>query len=198
MKLSEGLEKIIVNFCLGETLNVDSYTEEMIDFCMEDKNSSALRELVTTKIAGYTPIEGKLGRDAVDASGKQKECKPKNYNGTTAQRGGACFNDYTQSRLDKDIAEDLDIVGSLFINKQCAYVVEYSIHAVKDKLQKQIHDKCVVKSNAYVRSASWAYDSYIDHNSLKVHFINKDLILDNPKAIVKPFRDKLVALAEDS
>lgn len=196
MTISPQLQQVILDKALGKDVQADPLLLELLDIYMNDKNSSTMRELITVLLAGYESIPGKLGRDALDTrTNKEKECKPKNYNGTSAQRGAGCFNDYTRKRFQQDLTDSLDIVGSLFVNNQCAFVVEYNIDAIKDKLEQQVHEKCEVKSNAYVRSASWAYDSYINHDSFKIHFIDQDLILSNPKCMVKPFRDALLAHA---
>ena len=92
---------------------------------MEDVNSSSLREIITILVAGYDPIPGKLGRDAIDRlTGASKEAKPKSYTGTSTN-GSGCFNDYTRERYNKDIQENLDIVHSLFIGDRLAYVIEF-------------------------------------------------------------------------
>lgn len=194
MTISKQLQQVILDYATGKQINVDPLLLELLQIYMNDKNSSTMRELVTVILAGYEPIPGKLGRDAVDpVTKKEKECKPKNFNGTSPQRGEGCFNDYTRNRFNKDIEDNLDIVSSLFINDKCAFVAEYSIDAVKDKLDKQIHEKCEVKQNSYVRSASWAYDSWVNHDSVKIHYIDMDLIVNNPKAMVKPFREAILA-----
>lgn len=196
MPISPRLQQIILNKATGRHVECDEYLLELLDIYMNDKNSSTMRELITTILAGYQDIPGKLGRDAVDpATGKEKECKPKNYNGTSPQRGEGCFNDYTRKRFNQDLNDDLDIVGSLFVNGKCAFVVEYNIDAIKDKLDKQIHDKCELKGNSYVRSASWSYDSYINHDSFKLHYIDRAVIEENPKCMVKPFRNAILAHA---
>jgi hypothetical protein len=196
MTISPQLQQVILDKALGKDVNADPLLLQLLDIYMNDKNSSTMRELITVLLAGYESIPGKLGRDALDTrTNKEKECKPKNFNGTSPQRGEGCFNDYTRKRFEQDLTDSLDIVGSLFVDGQCAFVVEYSIDAIKDKLEKQVHDKCEVKSNAYVRSASWAYDSYINHDSFKMHYINEDLINNNPNCMVKPFRTAILAHA---
>lgn len=196
MTISKYLQQIIVDKATGGDVECDEHLLELLDIYMNDKNSSTMRELITTILAGYDPIPGKMGRDAIDTqTGKEKECKPKNFNGTSPQRGEGCFNDYTRKRFIQDLNDDLDIVGSLFVNGKCAFVIEYNISAIKDKLDKQIHDKCEVNNNSYVRSASWSYDSYINHDSFIMHYIDKSVIEENPKCMVKPFRNAILAHA---
>lgn len=196
MTISKQLQQIILDKATGKEVQADPLLLELLDIYMNDKNSSTMRELITTLLAGYDPIPGKLGRDALDTTTqKEKECKPKNYNGTSAQRGEGCFNDYTRKRFNQDLADSLDIVGSLFVDGKCAFVVEYNINAIQDKLDHQIHKKCEVKGDSYVRSASWAYDSYVNHDSFKMHYVDTAVILENPKCMVKPLRAAILAHA---
>lgn len=196
MTISQHLQELILNKAMGKEVNADPYLIELLDIYMSDKNSSTMREFVTTFIAGCEPIPHKLGRDAVDPrTGIEKECKPKNYNGKDSQRGEGCFNDYTRKRYNQDLEDNLSIISSLFVDNKCAFVLEYSFDAIKDKLDKQIREKCEEKGHPYVRSASWAYDSYINHDSLKFHYIDSELIQSNPKCMVKPMRDAILANA---
>jgi stalled ribosome alternative rescue factor ArfA len=179
--VSENLKKILLDRATGKQVALDPLLKEVLDLYMTDLNSSSLREYITTWIAGYEPISGKLGRDACDPkTNKPKEIKPKSYTGKQKTNGGGCFNDYTRKRLEKDINDNLDIVHSLFIRERVVYVVEFSIEAVKEKLEKQIIEKCEKQKNSYVRSASWSYLDWYNHPSLKVHYMDRELISSFP------------------
>lgn len=194
MAISKHLKGIILNKALGKEIEADPHLIELLNIYMSDKNSSTMREFVTTFLAGCEPLPDKLGRDAVDPrTGIEKECKPKNYNGKDSQRGEGCFNDYTRKRYNQDLEDNLSIISSLFVNNKCAFVLEYSFDAIKEKLDKQIREKCEVNGHPYVRSASWAYDSYINHDSLEFHYLDSKLIQSNPKCMVKPMRDAILA-----
>ena len=175
--MSTELKKFLVDRALGNpTASLDPLCEELFQLYMNDVNSSTLREIITVAVAGYDHIGGKLGRDAIDsASGTPKEAKPKSYTGKPTN-GSGCFNDYTRARLEKDTADGLDIVHSLFVGDRLAYVVEFSILAVYDKLDTQIQKHCENNNQRYVRSASWTYNDWIHHPSMKIHYIDCSLI----------------------
>ncbi len=194
--MTKELTNIILDKVTRKKVQLDPLMEELLDLYLNDVNSSTVREHMTTILAGYEPLPGKLGRDAIDLdSNKEKECKPKSWtNKKKATNGSACFNDYTRKRFNKDIKENLDIVSSFFIDGECVYVLEYNISAIADKLDEQIKKKCEDQGNDYVRSAGWTYSSFINHDSLKVHYIDKNLIEENPKCMCKPFKNKLLQL----
>jgi len=183
-EISAALRKIIVDKALGKDVVADPLLLELLDVYMNDVNSSTLRELVTIEVAGYESIPGKLGRDGIDpTNNKPKEAKPKNFTGK-ASNGGGCFNDYTMKRLNKDIDDDLDIVHSLFVDGKLAYIIEFNIDAIKDHLMEQIIKKCVVGKNDYVRTASWSYKYWVNHESLKLHYIDPTLVTKS-KTVVR-------------
>jgi len=193
--MTPELKKFIVDRAMGNpTESLDSISEELFHMYMNDLNSSTLREIITILVAGYEPLSKKLGRDGFDPNtGRYKEVKPKLYTFKTTN-GAGCFNDYTRKRLDRDVAENLDIVQSFFIKDRLAYLVEYSIIALKTKLEHQIKVNCEEKQYRYVRSASWSYCEWIAHESTKLHYINWDLINSAPKCMNKKMYAGLRAL----
>ena len=111
---STKLLKLAVDRSLGKpTKNQGELFEELYDEYMSDPNSSSLREQITAAVAGCKTIPGKLGRDANDVNGQEKEVKPKNYTNKRTN-GGGCFNDYTRKRYEKDLYVNLPIISSLF------------------------------------------------------------------------------------
>ena len=77
---STKLLKLAVDRALGKpTKNQGELFEELYKEYMGDPNSSTLREQITAAVAGCKTIPGKLGRDAIDINGVEKEIKPKNY-----------------------------------------------------------------------------------------------------------------------
>jgi len=111
---STKLLKLAVDRSLGKpTKNQGELFEELYNEYMSDPNSSSLREQITAAVAGCKTIPGKLGRDAIDINGIEKEIKPKNYTGKRTN-GGGCFNDYTRNRYEKDVSVNLPIISSLF------------------------------------------------------------------------------------
>jgi hypothetical protein len=192
-EISSELKKIVVDKALGKDVTADPLLLELLDIYMNDVNSSTLRELITIEVAGYESIPGKLGRDGVDpVTNKPKEAKPKNFTGKSGN-GSGCFNDYTQRRLNKDIADDLDIVHSFFVDGKIAYIVEFNIDAIKDRLQEQITTKCVIGKNDYVRSASWSYMHWVNHDSLKIHYIDHKFLIKS-KTVVRDMWTALMGM----
>jgi hypothetical protein len=191
--ISERLKQVLVDRATGKSVVLDPLLEETLNLYMTDLNSSSLREYITTWICGYEPVYGKLGRDAYDrVTNKPKEIKPKGYTGKQKTNGGGCFNDYTRKRLEKDVQEDVDIVHSLFIKERLVYIVEFNITAIKSKLEEQIVKKCETQQNAYVRCAYWTYLDWRSHPSMKIHYVDKNLLSSNPDCVNKSLHKILV------
>ena len=196
---STKLLKLAVDRSLGKpTEDQGELFEELYREYMADANSSSLREQITAAVAGCKSLPGKLGRDAIDINGKQKEIKPKNWNGKKRTDGSGCFNDYTRKRWEKDCSVNLPIISSLFAEGMLIYVVEFTFDTIADRLNEQIVRICEEQGNRYVRSCSWTYRNWIDYPMLKVHYINKDLLEEHYQygegVVVGPFYKKLLAL----
>ena len=196
---STKLLKLAVDRSLGKpTDDQGELFEELYREYMADANSSSLREQITAAVAGCKSLPGKLGRDAIDINGKQKEIKPKNWNGKKRTDGSGCFNDYTRKRWEKDCSVNLPIISSLFAEGMLIYVVEFTFDTIADRLNEQIVRICEEQGNRYVRSCSWTYRNWIDYPMLKVHYINKDLLEEHYQygegVVVGPFYKKLLAL----
>jgi len=195
---STKLLKLACDRALGKpTKDQGELFEELYDAYMSDSNSSSLREQITAAVAGCKSIPGKLGRDAIDVNGREKEIKPKNYTGKRTN-GGGCFNDYTRKRWQKDCNVNLPIIASLFYKGMLVYVVEFTFDTIADRLDEQITRICEEQRNRYVRSCSWTYSNWIDYPMLKVHYINKDLLKEQYQygegLVVGPFYKKLMNL----
>ena len=195
---STKLLKLAVDRSLGKpTDDQGELFEELYREYMADANSSSLREQITAAVAGCKSITGKLGRDAIDVNGNEKEIKPKNYTGKRTN-GGGCFNDYTRKRYKKDLNVNLPIIASLFAKGMLVYVVEFRFEAIAARLDEQIIRICEREGNRYVRSCSWTYSNWIDNPDLIVHYINKDLLKEHAHygegVVVGPFYKKLMSL----
>ena len=195
---STKLLKLAVDRSLGKpTDDQGELFEELYREYMADANSSSLREQITAAVAGCKSIPGKLGRDAIDVNGNEKEIKPKNYTGKRTN-GGGCFNDYTRKRYKKDLNVNLPIIASLFAEGMLIYVVEFRLEAIAARLDEQIIRVCEREGNRYVRSCSWTYSNWIDNPDLIVHYINKDLLKEHAHygegVVVGPFYKKLMSL----
>ena len=195
---STKLLKLAVDRALGKpTDDQGELFEELYREYMADANSSSLREQITAAVAGCKSIPGKLGRDAIDVNGNEKEIKPKNYTGKRTN-GGGCFNDYTRKRYKKDLNVNLPIIASLFAEGMLIYVVEFRFESIADRLDEQIIRVCESEGNRYVRSCSWTYRNWIDDPDLIVHYINKDLLKEHYQygegVVVGPLYKKLMLL----
>lgn len=196
---SQKLLKLSVDRALGHpTETRDELFEELYEIYINDSNSSTLREHITAEVAGCDPIPGKLGRDAKHKlTLEEKEVKPKNYTGK-ATNGGGCFNDYTRARYNKDLAANLPIIASLFVNGRLVYAVEFKFEDVAAVLDAQITEKCETQSNRYVRSASWTYQDWIDSPNLTIHHLDKEFLQQNQIKgefkVTGPFYKKLMGL----
>ena len=195
---STKLLKLAVDRSLGKpTDDQGELFEELYNAYMSDSNSSSLREQITAAVAGCKSLPGKLGRDAIDINGREKEIKPKNFTGKRTN-GGGCFNDYTRKRYESDLNVNLPIIASLFAKGVLIYVVEFPFDAIADRLDEQIIRVCEREGNRYVRSCSWTYSNWIDNPDLRVHYLNKDLLKDlahyGESVVVGPFYKKLMNL----
>ena len=195
---STKLLKLAVDRSLGKpTDDQGELFEELYREYMAAANSSSLREQITAAVAGCKSIPGKLGRDAIDVNGHEKEIKPKNFTGKRTN-GGGCFNDYTRKRYEKDLCVNLPIISSLFAEGMLIYVVEFKFDAIASRLDEQIVRVCEREGNRYVRSCSWTYSNWIDNPDLIVHYINKDLLKEHYQygegVVVGPLYKKLMLL----
>ena len=195
---STKLLKLAVDRSLGKpTDDQGELFEELYREYMADANSSSLREQITAAVAGCKSLTGKLGRDAIDINGREKEIKPKNFTGKRTN-GGGCFNDYTRKRYEKDLCVNLPIISSLFAEGMLIYVVEFKFESIASRLNDQIVRICEEQRNRYVRSCSWTYSNWIDNPDLVVHYINKDLLKEHAHygegVVVGPFYKKLMSL----
>ena len=195
---STKLLKLAVDRSLGKpTDDQGELFEELYREYMADANSSSLREQITAAVAGCKSLPGKLGRDAIDINGREKEIKPKNFTGKRTN-GGGCFNDYTRKRYEKDLCVNLPIISSLFAEGMLIYVVEFRFETIADRLNDQIVRICEEQGNRYVRSCAWTYSNWIDNPDLVVHYINKDLLKEHAHygegVVVGPFYKKLMSL----
>ena len=196
---STKLLKLAVDRSLGKpTKDQGELSEERYSEYMSDANSSSLPEQITASVAGCKSIPGKLGRDAIDIDGNEKEIKPKNYTGKRTN-GGGCFNDYTRKRYEKDLYVNLPIIASLFAEGMLIYVVEFKFESIASRLNDQIVRICEEQRNRYVRSCSWTYSNWIDNPDLVVHYINKDLLKEHYQygegVVVGPLYKKLINLS---
>ncbi|MEO0224209.1 MAG: hypothetical protein ABIL76_03850 [candidate division WOR-3 bacterium] len=178
-----GFEEL-VRFLNG--LSKPALISTLIDFVtiyINDKNSSKLREILTLKIAGYEPLEEKLGYNGYKLEIGQKGkifCEVKPQNTITHKRkldGGGSFNDYTKERFEKDSKQNLMILSSGFVGGKLIYVFEFPFECIKERLRMQLEKRfpSARKKGEYLRSASFSFKHYKDCKDLKVVFCTEKI-----------------------
>ena len=161
---------------------------------INDKNSSTLREFVTTVMSGYTHESRKTGYDGYrdTASGKRRYCevKPQNYatedigahqrgeRKTLPKKldGSGHFNGYTHKRFKRDMKEKPSLLLSGFVDGRIVYILEVPFNAsgIIARLRKRLRDHLPSgdKPGRYlIGAASFGFRDYKDSGELMVNFI---------------------------
>ncbi len=168
---------------------------DLLTIYLNDSNSSTLREWLTLRIAGYQPLEGKLGYNGYRLLGPQGregklvcEAKPKNVrrreNGEIKRRldGGGNFSDYTPERWHKDSKNQVQMVLSGFAEGRLLYVIEIPFTCIETRLRETLQRKFPDwnpeseigtwqrPANTFLRSASFNFKHYKDCPDIKLHY----------------------------
>jgi len=152
---------------------------DLLTLYLNDANSSTVRELITLRLAGYQPVEGKLGYNgyrmmAIDGSQRTEkhfcEVKPVNVHrkedGSWSRRlnGGGNFSDYTPERLKQHLEEPhLQMLVSGFVDGRLVYILEFPFQCLESRLRERLTKRFpgdVRKANEYLRSASFSFKDY--------------------------------------
>ncbi|TAN33059.1 hypothetical protein EPN28_03615 [Patescibacteria group bacterium] len=175
-----------------------SLFNDLLTIYINDKNSSTIREFITITLAGYTHSNKKIGyngfKQSVSIGGEFIACEAKprnictgdNNNRKTPRKldGGGNFTDYTPERLKKDLAANLNILVSGFIDGQLIYILEFPFcnegftSCLKLKLKKRFKNKSREKGT-FLRSASFGFRDYQNCKKLKIVYINVKALKDN-------------------
>ena len=173
---------------------------DLLTIYLNDTNSSTLREWLTLRLAGYQPIEGKLGYNGYRLVGprnqKQKqvcEVKPKNVrrrgDGKVTHRldGGGSYSDYTPERWYKDLKNQVQMVLSGFAEGRLLYVIEVPFVCIRERLRQLLQNKFPGwdpqqdisqwqrPPNTFLRSASFNFKHYRHCGEVKLHYCAPDL-----------------------
>lgn len=155
---------------------------DLLTIYINDKNSSSLRELITVRLAGYEPSEGKLGYNgyrlaAHDSAPFFCEAKPVNVTCLESGRpnrklnGGGNFSDYTPERLDEDLKKNPQMLVSGFVDGRLAYIIEFPFRCLEARL-RMVLEKHFPGGNRppsqYLRSASFTFKDYQDCPDLRL------------------------------
>ncbi|MDR0977996.1 MAG: hypothetical protein LBL71_03050 [Endomicrobium sp.] len=196
---------------------------DLLTVYINDKNSSALREFITTAVAEYEHNKSKLGYNGFkqitvygEQSTKVCEVKPKNINTydilkyerkerskPAVLNAGGNFTDYTWSRFDKHMNDNPNLLVSGFINGRLIYIFEFpfNIEPFVRNLRRQLEKKFpnrIRKEGDYLRSASFTYKDFIfDCHNKKKYLLQKEELLKYKKFFDSKFFKKLLEFANE-
>jgi hypothetical protein len=182
------LDKYKVNYTL-ETIpedidEKDKIIFELIHEMANDNNSSKFREEITLNICNYENSPGKLGEDGIDPVTNRKiEVKPQNghnRNDTIKKlNGGGQFTDFTHSRIQKCIDNDILMVVSGFYNGKLKFIVQFDFNSptflnhIKNKVCKALPEGD--QKSKYCRTADFGWNKWKDANNLKLMYISPNI-----------------------
>ncbi|MCS6957533.1 MAG: hypothetical protein RMK75_03640 [Aquificaceae bacterium] len=158
---------------------------DLLTIYFNDKNSSKLRELVAVYLAGYEPLQEKLGYNGyrqVADTGKVEYCevKPKNTQKKKDKLdGGGSFNDYTPERLEEDIRNNPTVLACGYVNGKLLYIIAFTFECIKSKmenlLKRRFGEEMRRRRGEYLRSASFSFRDYRDCRTLKVVYAYENI-----------------------
>jgi hypothetical protein len=162
----------------------DKIIYQCINIMANDDNSSKFREEITLDICNYESSPGKLGEDGIDPVTNRKiEVKPQNghnrNNKSKKLNGGGQFTDFTHSRIQKYIDNNILMVVSGFYNGKIKFIVQFDftspifLNHIKDKVCKALPEGD--KVSKYCRSASFGWNQWKGSNNLKLMYISPNI-----------------------
>ena len=197
---SMGSDNFCVSVCEDNSkAALVALLSDLLTLYINDRNSSTLREYLTLLVAGYQHSEGKIGYNGFATTGpggKTLHCevKPSNArradiaNGRSKLNGSGSFNDYTWKRLEKDTANDPNILVSGFVDGRLVYILEFPFHALIPKLKAQLEKKLPngdVPSD-YLRGAGFSYIVFRENSEVRLRYRAADFD-DFSDCIVRQF-----------
>jgi hypothetical protein len=175
--ISPSLQKTLIDYSLGNmTKPIDPDHQELIELYLNDKNSSTIRQFITSKVCGYNNSFKKLGFDATDANGNHKEIKPTNKPKTCKSKYAGKFgiSDYTVDRYGKDIHANVHILQSFFLDGRLMYVMEFPLIDC-DKRMRFLIDKFVVnRGQKQIRSAEFSFRD-LNPDNIIIKYVSKNI-----------------------
>lgn len=161
---------------------------DLLTIYFNDRNSSMLREFLTTTIAGYQHCENKIGYNGfkITAAGQTIDCevKPKNIRSSDFEEynqgqrknpppklnGSGNFTDYTWGRLKKDLSNAPNMLVSGFVDGRLLYILEFPFNTdtfiakLKSQLDKRFPNGD--QEGLYLRGANFTYRDYLSSAQL--------------------------------
>jgi len=181
---------------------------DLLTIYFNDVNSSALREWLTLRLAGYQVTEGKLGYNGYRLVGPESqrhrivcEVKPQNVNCNSKRKlnGGGNFSDYTPERFIKDQQNQPQILVSGFAKGRLLYILEFPWRCIEEHLEHKLSERFPGwnsmqsgkqtwqrESGDYLRSASFSFRHYQNCEDIKIHFCDVENSLAQ-ECLTKPF-----------
>lgn len=178
---------------------------DLITIYINDKNSSLLREYITVSLAGYTPIDTKIGyngfKQSTQIGGKAIACeaKPQNLNTEDNNKrkrprrlnGGGNFTDYTHKRFAKDKKENPKMLISGFVDGELIYILEFTFRCSSfgERLIRQIRKRFPRgdRPGEFLRSANFTFEHYKDCEELKVIYLEREKLEKHKEQLTKKY-----------
>ncbi|MCS6789802.1 MAG: hypothetical protein NZ580_02310 [Bacteroidia bacterium] len=190
--MNENLRKLIQLYATESSAQVEAFLSDLskpslkallldlLTLYFNDKNSSYLRELATLYVAGYEPIQGKLGyngyRMAADGTRQDCEVKPQNTDNPRKKlNGGGSFNDYTLERFEKDREQAPQLLIAGFVQGKLLYVLEVPFRCIEPRLGQVLAKRFPSGKRGkgeYLRSASFTYRDYQSCQEVALRFLD--------------------------
>jgi hypothetical protein len=158
-------------------INGEDYYE-LLEFYLNDLNSSTIRQDITCNVLGLKTSKNKLGYDS-DSS--NDEIKPKNISAKKLKKTnltcGGGYSDLTHKRHKKFIEDNVMIHCSGFIDGQLMFIIGVPYSDLeshfKQKLDKHLPNGDVI--NNYVRSATFSFTQIKTCPNTKIEFIRGNI-----------------------
>jgi hypothetical protein len=219
-----GTHKQLNAFLLDKSKdNLIAMFNDLLTTYINDKNSSTLREFITTSIADYEHNESKLGYNGfkhVTLCGKENteacEVKPKNIDTRefekykmgqrskpAALNASGNFTDYTWDRFDKHLSDNPNLLVSGFVDGRLIYAFEFPFNTesfVKN-LYKQLENKFpnrIREQGSYLRGAYFTYKDFIFNKNVRIKYLlSKKELLKYKDFVDSKFFNKLLELSDE-
>ncbi|MCX8008406.1 MAG: hypothetical protein N3A54_01745 [Patescibacteria group bacterium] len=195
----ETLEKIARYSIGGDNLVLsEEEYKTVIDFYLQDKNSSSLREIITLMVADVTPYYRKTFYDGFDKFGNYYEVKCMSVDDTSKKKlnGGGSYNDMTWFRHDKYKKDNPYILISGFIKGKLIYIFQTKYESFVPFIDEKIFSSLGKRTDEqkamnYLRSIKFCYTQWKDFDNLETIYITNEDSFLTKKYIVKDFLDFL-------
>ena len=209
--MNKDLEQLIIDYATKEHTeisgsliekskdNLVSILLDLLTIYYNDVNSSAVRELVVAKVAGYQSRSEKLGyngfrQNVLTGAVEQCEIKPRNFRTNSSAKnqsklnGDGNFGDYSWARFQRHQEENPNMLVAGFVDGRLIYIFEFSFNerTFISRLRKRLEDALPNGdvSGRYQRNASFTFKNYQDAASLETIYTAPMQILTKVKSYI--------------